>query len=451
MFRSYEPGRENFVTLIANYNPLQDAYGGPNYFSLDPSARYRIHIDNDGDSVEDLTFEFRFTLYNNDISLDIGGQQVAIPLLAAAPLVVKPGGLAGANQAELYTVRMFRGDTSGNANLSAESMTVAENLRVGGAFFAKPLDNFGAKTFPDYDRYANLYMSEIGIDGCGDGRVFVGQRKESFPVNLGEVFDLVNLNPLQGRNDSASATEDKNITTLALELPISCLTENKGDVIGAWTTAQLPAERRLNPDPSFEQPEFATTNQWVQVSRLGMPLVNEVVIGLRDKNRFNASHPKDDGQFATYVTNPTLPALLELLFGVSAPTNFPRTDLLATFVTGISGLNDLGFGEMLRLNTAIAPTARADQNDLGVVAGDLAGFPNGRRPGDDVVDVALRVSMGLLCHANLGVCDPEDAASGTLAYTDGTLLDATAFGTGFPYLNTPLAGSPNSASGVGGQ
>ena len=185
-----------------------------------------------------------------------------------------------------------------------------------------------------------------------------------------------------------------------------------------------------------------------------MPLVNEVVIGLKDKNKFNASHPKDDGQFLTYVTNPTLPALIELLFGsagVKAPTNIPRTDLVATFLTGIDGLNKFGSpAEYLRLNTAIAATPAAQQSNLGALGGDNAGFPNGRRPGDDVVDIELRVAMGVLCHAFPGVfCKPTDAPSGSLPFTDGTLQDVSQFDTTFPYLKPPIPGSPNGPDGNG--
>jgi hypothetical protein len=134
---------------------------------------------------------------------------------------------------------------------------------------------------------------------------------------------------------------------------------------------------------------------------------------------------------------------LQILFGVGAPTNYPRTDLLAAFVTGIEGLNLFGFGEMQRLNTAIPPTPAAAQHRLGVIGGDNAGFPNGRRPGDDVVDIELRVAMGLLCHAFPGVfCQPADAPSGNLPYTDGAFLDASFVDGAFPYLKTPLAGSP---------
>ncbi|MFN7941249.1 MAG: DUF4331 domain-containing protein [Thermoanaerobaculia bacterium] len=446
MFRSYEAGRDGYVTLIANYVPLQDAYGGPNFFSLDPQARYRIHIDNSGDGVEDLTFEFHFTDFNNDIALPIGGENVSIPLLAAGQLAAIPGGLAAQNQVELYTVSLKRGAV-GNPTSTVQAV----NGKNGGGFFCRPLDNAGQKTFPDYDSYAALCMDPIQIPGCGEGRVFVGQRKDAFEVNLGEVFDLVNIaNPVGAPDVEPSALSDKNVTEIALELPISCLTEGRGDVIGGWSTAALPRISELASSPSFEAPEAARSTDFIQVSRLGMPLVNEVVIGLRDKNRFNNSQPADDLQFASYVTNPVLPALLEILFGVQAPTNFPRTDLLGAFILGIPGLNEFGFGEMARLNTAIPPTPRDQQNRLGVLGGDNAGFPNGRRPGDDTTDAELRVAMGVLCHAFPGLyCSPGDAASGDLPYTDGTLVDASQTDDHFPYLRTPIPGSPNGVNGIG--
>jgi hypothetical protein len=246
-------------------------------------------------------------------------------------------------------------------------------------------------------------------------------------VNLGETFDLINLsNPLGPVNGEKDSLVDKNVTSLILEVPASCLT-NASPVIGGWTTAS----------------QIQGTNI-VQVSRLGQPLVNEVVIGLKDKDAFNASQPKDDAQFANYVTNPTLPALLQLLFGsagVVAPTNFPRTDLITVFLTGIPGLNQTtpALAEVLRLNTSTPPVPAAQQNQLGVIGGDVAGFPNGRRPGDDVVDIALRVMMGKLLSTN-------DAPSGQLPFTDGALVTAAMFQSSFPYINPPLAGSPNGLS-----
>jgi hypothetical protein len=201
----------------------------------------------------------------------------------------------------------------------------------------------------------------------------------------------------------------------------------------------------INPKASFANPS-KEGGAWTQVSRLGMPLVNEVVIGIKDKNLFNGSKPINDAQFADYVTNPTLPEIIEILYPVApAPTLFPRTDLVATFLTGITGVNqpaNVVASEMLRLNTAIAPTPLASQNNLGVIAGDNAGFPNGRRPGDDVVDIALRVVMGKLI--DLGLFGTAgQAPAGSAAFTDGALVNAAMFDSAFPFLKSPIPGSPN--------
>jgi hypothetical protein len=290
--------------------------------------------------------------------------------------------------------------------------------------------------------------------------VFVGQRKDPFVVNLGEIFDLVNikypaveLNPL-AEFATADLLADANVTSIVLEVPIPCLTEGKGTIIGGWTSASIPANRTVSATPGSGLDATTNAGDYIQVSRLGMPLVNELVIGLKDKNRFNASEPKDDGQFADYVTNPTLPTLLEVLFGaagVKAPTNYPRTDLVAAFLTGVEGVNkpaNVTVSEMVRLNTTTPPTPKGSQNRLGVLGGDLAGFPNGRRPADDVVDIELRVAMGVLCTLNIGGCKPSDAPSGSLKYTDGAFISDAFFASEFPYLRAPLKGSPNDDNAI---
>ncbi|MBA2689508.1 MAG: DUF4331 domain-containing protein [Burkholderiales bacterium] len=459
MFRSYEPGREAFVTLVANYIPLQDPPGGPNFFNMDPNALYEIHIDNDGDAKEDLSFQFRFKTKSKNIALNIGGKQIAIPLIQSGPISgVNPG---TQNVFEQYSVNVVRGDRRG----ARQAITNAAN---GAATFDKPIDNIGKKTIADYPAYANQFLYTVNIPGCGAGRMFVGQRKDPFVVNIGEIVDLINIKlPATefGANAESAEKDDlanKNVTSLILEVPIACLTKGSDPVIGGYTTASVRQGRLINPNPksrgSDDNASDATREggAFAQVSRLGMPLVNEVVIGLKDKDRFNASKPKDDGQFADYVTNPTLPALVETLFaanGVKAPTNFPRTDLVAAFLTGVPGVNkptSVTAAEMLRLNTSIAPTAKAAQNRLGVVGGDNAGFPNGRRPGDDVVDIELRVAMGLLCtipNVNTAVgCKAADAPSGTIHFTDGAYVDSTFFDAAFPYIRPPLPGSPNGIS-----
>jgi hypothetical protein len=455
MFRSYQPGRDQYVTLIANYFPLQDPPGAPIFYPLDPNALYEIHIVNDGGAVENLTFQFRFQTTLDDNKLPVGGQQVSIPLIQNGSQDVDMRNDPGLNRHEKYTIGVIRGPSRG------ATPQMVGNLTQGGTSFDKPVDNIGQKTISDYIRYGNLHIYDTSIPGCdAPGRVFVGQRKDPFVVNIGEIGDLVNIKyPAVELNPAAEfAAADnlamKNVTSIIMEVPITCLTEGKGAIIGAWTTASLPANRTLTDTPA---PGLATTaassGSYVQVSRLGMPLVNEVVIGLKDKDRFNGSQPSGDAQFANYVTNPTLPTLLEKLFGsagVKAPTNFPRTDLVAAFLTGIQGVNKPAGGataEMMRLNTAIAPTPMGSQSRLGVLGGDNAGFPNGRRPGDDVVDIELRVAMGVLCTiagVNTAVgCAPADAPAGTLRYTDGAYISDMFFANEFPYLRAPLRGSPN--------
>ncbi len=445
MFRSYEPGRQDYLTLIANYQPDQGPYGGPNYYTLDPDALYEFHLDTDGDAIENISFRFRFDNQLRDIQLPISGKQVSIPLVQA-------GGISAPNQAtsnlrETYAIDMVRGERR-RGRVDAVSMV------GGGTVFDKPTDYIGNKTFgPNgYAAYANQHIYAVNIPGCGTpGRVFVGQRKDSFSIALGKVFDLINLNPLGALDANPDELAGRNVTTLALEVPIACVTGDS-PIIGGWTSASL-RQARLIASPPKRGHGTTTLNggPWAQVSRLGMPLVNEVVIGLKDKDRFNSSKPKDDGQFADYVTNPTLPALIQTLFpGALAPTNFPRTDLVAAFLTGVAGVNqpaNVKPSEMLRLNTGIAPTPKAGQNNLGVLGGDNAGFPNGRRPGDDVVDAELRVAMGALCVATGAAdalkvgCKPADAPAGSAALTDGTLQSPAQFPDAFPYLNLPLPGA----------
>ncbi|WP_394779809.1 DUF4331 domain-containing protein [Undibacterium sp.] len=443
MFRSYETGRSAFTTIIADYVPLQNAGDGPNYYEMDPNALYEIHIDNNGDGKEDLTFQFRFTNQNKDTQLPVGGKQVSIPLVINGGAIdgVNP---AGINVRETYTITMVKGDRRTGTRSSVT------NASGGGASFDKPIDNIGNKSIPDYAGYAAKHVYNVNIPGCATpAKVFVGQRKDPFVVNLGETFDLINIqSPATAFDPNAEKAghddlANKNVTSIEMEVPTACLTNGTETVIGGWTTASVRQGRLINPTPNTGTAS-KEGGAWTQVSRLGMPLVNEVVIGLKDKDQFNHSKPSGDAQFLTYVTNPTLPALVQVLFGsagVKAPTNFPRNDLVAAFLTGVKGVNqpaNVVPSEMLRLNTSTPVTAT--QSRLGVIGGDNAGFPNGRRPGDDVVDIALRVVMGRLCVLSIG-CVPADAPSGSIDFTDGAYLDASFFDTAFPYLKTPLAGS----------
>lgn len=504
MFSSYEPGRTGFVTLIANYQPLQDPYGGPNYFKMDPNALYEIHLDNNGDAKEDLTFQFRFnnTLANGGagVKIPVGTESVAIPLSQAGTVANLADG--NLNVAETYSLKVVRGDRRTGTSASVVKAS------GGSAVLEKPADFIGDKTFGSsaaYAAYADKHVHTVTIPGCAmPARVFVGQRQEGFAVNLGPIFDLVNATAAQITNPAninafaAKSIQDKNVTSMAVEVHKSCLTAGSDPVIGGWTTASLRQARLLNGAPaSGLQTSEKVGGPWVQVSRLGNPLINEVVIGLPDKDKFNASKPSGDLQFATYVTNPSLPSLLGLVLAgdlkALAPTNFPRTDLLNVFLTGIAGVNKpagtVTPSEMLRLNTAIAPVAYADQNRLGVAgevlrvggaanlaqAKDLAGFPNGRRPKDDVVDIALVAMLGGLCVVNsngtiAGITASSNAdVLGLNTFTipgttptvlksecrignvplgatsasvhDGVDQAAVPFLSSFPYLNTPNSGS----------
>jgi Domain of unknown function (DUF4331) len=246
-------------------------------------------------------------------------------------------------------------------------------------------------------------------------------------------------------------------TALILEVHKNCLTRGKEPVIGGWTTASVPSQS-TTPTPTMARSAGVPENGkgFTQVSRLGMPLVNEVVIGLPDKDKWNYSEPNGDGQFLSYVTNPTLPALFEIAQAApgTAPTNIPRNDLVTTFLLGLPGINqpaNVVPSEMLRLNTSTPPTPEGSQNRLGVAGGDLAGYPNGRRPKDDVVDISLAVVMGGLCFLNgdnngLGLgtdCKPSAVPLGatTLSINDEVDQAQQKFFGKFPYLFTPIPGA----------
>ena len=437
MFRSYEAGRSAFVTMIANYIPLQDPYGGPNFFPLDTNAVYDINIDNTGSAKPNMTFRFRAKKVVRGLTVSVGGKSVAVPVTQLGQISNSNTPPGTQNVVETFTLSLV---TYNNGTATETPITDAAS---GSATFAKPVDNIGNKTIPDYPGYAAKFIYSINIPGCATpGKVFVGQRKESFFVNLGETFDLINYaNPVgeQFANSKRNDLADKNITSLAVEAPISCLTAGNDPVIAGWTTSSTVIKNG------------AGVTTFLQTSRLGNPLVNEVVIGLADKDKFNASQPVNDGAaFLTYVTNPTLPAIIENLFGAPAPTLFPRSDLVAVFLTGLNGLNAPANlqtpGEEMRLNTGIAPVAKGAQNRLGVIANDAAGYPNGRRPGDDVVDISLRVVMGRLLVNPPLFGNPSQAPAGNLDFTDGAYGDSTYFDAAFPYLLNPIAASPQPTS-----
>jgi hypothetical protein len=490
-FKSYENLRDGYITIIANYQPLQDAYGGPNYFTLDPEALYEIHVDNNGDGAEDLTFQFRFsntlnaacTNCNLPITLEGVTKTNDVSLLAVGPIGPAATATTGLHVLETYTLNMVKGD---------RRTGVVTPL---GTTFKKPVDNIGTTTLGDfntYTAYANNHITDVAIPGCTppagtSPRVFVGQRAEGFAANIGVIFDLIQSPNIfatitggstpagRGRQTNVFDTgvlAGKNVTSIALEIPQSCLLAAGGTqtVLGIWTSASLRQARVLNPSATYALPA-KEGGAWTQVSRLGMPLVNEVVIGLKDKDKFNASSPKDDKQFADYVTHPTLPKLIEVLYGglgATAPKKI-RTDLVATFAQGLTASvggatikftqnTTTGIFEYLRLNTAVGLGGATSQTDQlahneaggvgalgcfnedrtvtpGLAACDLQGFPNGRRVGDDVVDATLRVAMGAL------FASATDAPNHDVAFTDANYNGPDQFAPVFPYLNIPHAGN----------
>lgn len=514
MFRSYEASRlptsptdQGFVTLVANYLPFQTPDGGPNFFFLDPEALYEMHVDNNGDAREDITFQFRFTNALNDIQVPTtaaamnGGTPVSIPLINSGAFGPNITTAAPLNIIETYTVRAVRGDRRSGFGTSSLLTRTGNANAATNTIFNKPADNFGSKSISkgantnelnaskgnsasgngDYTRYANNHIFNVTIPGCpagkDQGKVFVGQRQEPFYINIGGIFDLINLNPLAARNSGPNSLADKNITSLAIEVPTECLTQG-GDgsrIIGGWQTASLRQGRLLNPNPGSDITSASREGgAYSQVSRLSSPLVNELVIGVKDKNKFNTSKPRNDAQFGPYVTNPTVPVLIQLLFNVPAPIP-PRLDLVQVFLTGVPNVNQPpGFApnapvtatmpvavpaEMMRLNTGIAPTIAAMQSDLGATgcfvngvltltapACDPAGYPNGRRPIDDAVDITLRAAEGVLLPNHNAAADVVN--DGALRGAAGSGVPgrggaATDFKVVFPYLNDPNPGSPN--------
>jgi hypothetical protein len=437
-FRSYESGRDAFVTFIANFNPRESSYGGPNFYPLSDRHYYEIHVDQTGDGRPEITYQFVFhnELPNNGtgIALSIKGFNMPVALKAVGPITV--GDNSALNFLEYYRLNVVTAAGSQAATVS----TTATN------FFQKPFDYAGTKTFPDYHNYSKQYIYNVDLPGCSTaGKVFVGQRREPFSINIGKIFDLINFVPIDGtafpggitQNTTNNVVYFTNIISIALEVPITCIATTSNPVIGVYATTRSIRGNR-------------------QKSRLGNPLVNELLIGLKDKDRWSRRNPGSDKNLLKYIMYPTFPAIIDILFraavnsalGTSlstiAPTNFPRNDIVAAFLTGVPGLNYLQSGsklvDLLRLNTSIAATARGSQNTFGVIAGDAAGYPNGRRPGDDVIDIVLRVAMGVLCHLNLGVCSPSQAVVGDQPITDGAPIADIDFHTQFPYLNVPNPG-----------
>lgn len=446
------------VTLIANFIPGQEPGDGQNYFAFDDDVVYRLLIDHNADGVaEDIVYEFRFTTEERPIA---GLEGTPLPFLGG----VITGGITAL-------------DGAGSEGLTRRQTYTVTEIRDGFAtelFQGEPLvavpSNIGPATTPDYEDLASQ-----GIYYDGDLRVFVGQRTETFAIDLGAVFDTANLRaspPVLKRQQDANDARDPfginrfsgfNISTIAIELPIADITVDgfpaqssdgpvtAQPVIGVYASASRSKIRTLEGDGT-------TTNAGplVQVSRMANPLVNELIIGTPAKDFWNASEPEDEAQFQAFFQNPTLAVALEAVFGLPVPPA-PRTDLMAALLKypgqPLDGINcGNPCSDLLRLDLTVAPTPGEEQSRLGAAfGGDPAGFPNGRRPNDDVTDIALRLVGGpnyAAARVGDGVNFLADApGAGTsdgpgYGAIVGNLLDVTDNGIAieFPFLPTPHDG-----------
>jgi hypothetical protein len=472
-FVSYDhPDR---VTFIMNVDPFLQPSNGPNYFPFDPSIVYQIKIDNDHDARADVTFQFRFKTHVLDAGLPVGfagaGNGVNAPANSPSPVapgtpIVPPAitsltgaGAAGLSLQQTFTVNMIRD----HRNIELRNAT-------GNSLIAVP-SNVGPRTMPDYDALAaqGVYSLE-GRDGASGIRVFAGTVADPFFIDLGATFDSLNyragsgveaLTSTQDADDQLNSAPDSvagfNVNTIAIEVPIALLTSDgaihaatdpKG-TIGAWATTSRP-EVRIREDQDY----FDHSDRLAQVQRLGNPLINELIIGTGSKDYWSMSDPVNDSQFAAFDLDPLIARIFNAVYGFNIPAP-PRTDLLplVTYAAPIApkGTPAGPIADLLRLNTGVPPTPMAHRSRLGLIAGDAAGFPNGRRLTDDVVDIVERVGIGgVLAGASFNVA-PNNLLGDGVNAPDVPPQET------FPYVHYAYSGrdsrhiSPGDPTGCGDQ
>jgi hypothetical protein len=372
------------LTVVANWIPAEDPAAGPNWYRFSERARYLIKVDRNGDAKPDVTYRFRFT--NREDSLFLG------------------------NTVQDYTVTRV---TRGGEEVVARGVT--------------PPNNIGPRTTPNYSQLAQGAASPLR----GGGKVFAGQREDAFFADIGAIFDLVAIRKgvgnMGGGKDFFAGYA---VHGIALQIPISQL-DDADHTVGVWATTERP-RLRIRQYRRNGVRRFHEEKQWVQVSRLGNPLINEVIIPTKLKDRWNRLSPDKDAQFVQYYREPILAKVINQLYGLGVP-EANRDDLVAVLLTGVPGLNSTGakLADMLRVNLSIPPTATP--NRLGVLGGDTAGFPNGRRLEDDVVDIAERAVAGKL----------KGHPAGDLLGDGVDANDVPTLGR-FPYENDPPSGFDNS-------
>ena len=382
LYAFVSPDKPSTATIISNWIPGEDPAAGPNYYTFSPTARYDIYADKNGDGKADVTWQFRFK--------------------------DQPGQFFLGNTVQKYTVTKIVGSKSS----------------VVGSGLLTPPDNIGPRSTPNYSA-----LAAKGIHTLADGStIFAGQRDDPFFADVGAIFDLVAIREGTGATGGGKDfLAGYGVHTVALQVPKSMLDNGGNHVVGIWSATDRPKVKVVN--------GHAKT-VWVQVSRLGNPLINEVVIPTNKKDYWNSTSPAQDAQFKKDYTNPILAAVLEKLYPKFGPfKQSGRADLVQVLLTGIPKLNATGtkLADELRLNLSVAPTAASKVNNLGVIAGDNAGFPNGRRLGDDIIDIEERVVAGELIGHKLPLGDGVDA-------NDVSYLAS------FPYLAAPFSGFENSKS-----
>ncbi len=450
LYAFVSPDATDTVTIISNFIPLEEPAGGPNFANFGDDVLYEILVDNDGDAEEDITYQFRFKT-----TFHIPG----VFLYNTAPIssLTDPHW----NIRQTYSVTKVLGDRRED-----EGTSLGKDL-------PSPPVNIGPRSTP-LSTYTTLV--DAAINTLSDGsKVFAGQRGEGFYVDLGSIFDLGTLRPFEGAHliptpagdPSVNTLKGYNVHSIALQVPKKSLTADgkaptdpteANSTIGIWTSA---SRRKAHVHRDSETDDDVEAGPWTQVSRLGMPLINEVIIPVGKKDFWNASEPKDDSQFLPFYQDPTLQNLLPVLYPgtvfsnlktllLSPPASRPRIDLVAILLTGIPAGIITGFqnvttsvvADLLRLNMAFAPSdidtnpIASDPDRFGLLGGDFDGFPNGRRVFDNTVAVELRAIAGATYPLVVPSFTPDGAA---LALTDGTNNDLS-FLPHFPYLATPYDG-----------
>ena len=409
LYAFVSPDDPNKVTFVSNWIPFEEPAGGPNFYAFAEGVRYDVNIDNDGDAQPDIIYRWRFRdRYRNPNTF----------LYNTGPVTSLDD--PDLNFIQTYDLKRIVPGKPGKTRTLVNDGKVAPS-------------HVGEASMPDYA----ALRSQAIVSIPGGGRSFVGQTNDPFFLDL-RVFDLLYGGDLSEVGDDT--LKGFNVNTMVLQVPQTDLAKGQNPeanpVIGVWMTS---SRRSVTvQDPGTGAKRFK--GPWVQLSRLGMPLVNEVVVPIPVKDYFNASKPRKDAQFLDAVNDPELPRLIEAVYGIKAPDSDPnkpgiqRDDLIAVFLTGVEGLNQprgVRPAEMLRLNMSIPPCqpgSCAEFSPLGVIGGDVAGFPNGRRLVDDIVDIALQVVEGEL------IGNPNDLS-------DGVGVDDGALSSVFPYVSLPVPGS----------